>query len=130
MQKQKKVNYQKIIAGVDPGKENPQAAVFNRTSVHQKIFAFQVRSKRYREILQNPDSIIPISPYRVCKLTGRSLPEIHIKYLKRRLHKPCSRKSPIACVPVLLKLMMSLVKSNSAHDCCQSETNADFQSAE
>ncbi|RMD66373.1 IS110 family transposase [Candidatus Pacearchaeota archaeon] len=54
--------------------------------------------------------------YWMCEQTSRSVPEIRIKYLKRQLHRPCYRKSLIACVPVLLKLIMLLVKEQRPYE--------------
>ena len=54
--------------------------------------------------------------YWMCEQTSRSVPEIRIKYLRRQLHKPCYRKSLIACVPVLLKLIMTLVKEQRPYE--------------
>lgn len=54
--------------------------------------------------------------YWMCEQTSRSVPEVRIKYLRRQLHKPCYRKSLIACVPVLLKLIMVLVKEQRPYE--------------
>ncbi|MFQ5640611.1 MAG: hypothetical protein ACE5IR_21745 [bacterium] len=39
---------EKIVVGIDPGKEKHQAAVLDRLGVHQKTFTFKVSSQGYR----------------------------------------------------------------------------------
>ncbi len=54
--------------------------------------------------------------YWMCEQTSRSIPEIRIKYLRRQLHRPCHRKSLIACVPILLKLIKQLTKEQRLYE--------------
>jgi transposase len=56
---------EKIIVGIDPGKEKHQAAVLNRLGVHQKTFTFKVSSQGYREILwKKLDRVISADGYK------------------------------------------------------------------
>lgn len=50
--------------------------------------------------------------YKMTEETARYVPEVRIKYLRRQLQRRQYRKNLIACVPVLLKLIVSLVKKN------------------
>ena len=54
--------------------------------------------------------------YWMAEQTARTIPEIRIKYLKRQIKQPGYRMSLIACVPVLLKLIMTLVKEQRIYE--------------
>ncbi|MFQ6115700.1 MAG: IS110 family transposase [bacterium] len=54
--------------------------------------------------------------YWMVEQTSRSVPEVRIKYLRRQIKKPCYRQSIIACVPVLVKLIISLVKEQRKYE--------------
>lgn len=43
------------------------------------------------------------------------IPEVRIKYLKRQLRRRCYRKSVIACAPILLRMIVSLVKQGRTY---------------
>jgi len=54
--------------------------------------------------------------YWMVEQTARVIPEIRIKYLKRQIKKQCHRQSLIACVPVLVKLIIQLVKEQRLYE--------------
>ena len=50
--------------------------------------------------------------YKMTEETARYVPEVRIKYLRRQLVRRGYRKNLVACVPVLLKLIVTLIKEN------------------
>ena len=50
--------------------------------------------------------------YKMTEEAARYLPEVRLKYLKCQLHRRQYRNNLVACVPVLLKLIVSLIKEN------------------
>ena len=48
--------------------------------------------------------------YKMTEETARYVPEVRIKYLKRQLVRRGYRNNLVSCVPVLLKLIVSLIK--------------------
>ncbi|MCK6463123.1 MAG: transposase [Candidatus Pacebacteria bacterium] len=54
--------------------------------------------------------------YKMVEETAKYVPEVRIKFIKRQLHEPRYRKNLIACVPVLLSLIMSMVKRGGGYE--------------
>lgn len=50
--------------------------------------------------------------YKMTEETAKYVPEVRIKYLRRQLVRRGYRKNLVACVPVLLKLIVTLIKEN------------------
>jgi len=54
--------------------------------------------------------------YRMTEEAAKYIPEVRIKYLKRQIKRRKHRKNIIACTPILLKLIVSLVKENRTYE--------------
>jgi len=54
--------------------------------------------------------------YWMCEQTSRSVPEVRIKFLRRQLRTPSYRKSIVACVPIVLKLITQLTTERRPYE--------------
>lgn len=54
--------------------------------------------------------------YKMVEEAAKYVPEVRIKFIKRQLHESRYRKNLIACVPVLLELVLSLVKKGAPYE--------------
>ena len=55
--------------------------------------------------------------YKMTEETARYVPEVRMKYLRRKMNTKCKyRKNIIACSPVLLRLIVALVKENRPYE--------------
>jgi hypothetical protein len=54
--------------------------------------------------------------YRMTEEAAKYIPEVRIKFITRQLQRPLYRKNIVACVPVLLRLMMSVAKEQRMYE--------------
>jgi transposase len=53
--------------------------------------------------------------YKMAEEAVRYIPEIRVKFLKRQIMRKSYRKNIVACIPLLLRLLFSLVKDNRVY---------------
>jgi transposase len=54
--------------------------------------------------------------YWMTKGAAKHIPEVELKYLRRQLHHRSHRKNIVACIPVLLKIIMAMIREHRPYE--------------